>query len=286
MSDILTFGRAHRETGDIDPSYPVLKALIARFGLSVDAGLWLLALYVACYHLPVAVAAFLRSPEPRLPEAPLPCGTERRGHRNPPALRAHLEDYLARTVSGQAAYWATGLGAGGRQNFTLLYDRALAFHGNGRWAAFKWVDLLLHTGVLGVPITFPSMFLEESSGPRAGLALVFPQAAIFGRLGPWATVLRSHFHQAGVPVTWDELETILCDFHSLAHGRYYVGHDIDEMLERIHRTDLPAEALDALLAARRAAFPAAYLGELGGWEGVDKERNRAYRDTGRILLRS
>lgn len=283
LAAIIEFGRHHRATGDIDPSYPVLRGLMADLGLGTDDSLWLLALYVACYHLPVAVAAFLAHPEPG-PVGPLPCGTERRGHRSPQALAAHLAAYLRLTQAGQAAYWCDGLGPDPAANFRLLYGRALACHGNGRWAAFKWVDLLLHTGAVAAPIAFPSAFLEESSGPRSGLAEVYP-AARTGRLGVWAGLLRREFAAAGEPVPWDELETILCDFHSLCHGRYYVGHDIDEMLGRIHTTNLPKEAQRSLYAARAAAFPPAYLGELGGWSGVDKERNRAYRDTGAILLR-
>ena len=39
------------------------------------------------------------------------------------------------------------------------------------------------------------------------------------------------------------------------------------------------------MTARYGAFPHQYLGEMNGWSGPDKERQKVYRDTGRIVLR-
>lgn len=286
VADIIAFGRAHIASGDIDPTYPVLRHIVRSWGLTANEALWLTNLYVAYYHLPSALIAYRMQPNPALalPEEALtlPCGTERRGHRSPKALKLHLDSYRRATYPRQTGYWCEGFTLDRTRNFHIVYRKASQLRGNGRWAAFKLADLYLHA--LEMPLDFPSMFLEESSGPRAGLALLYPEAAA-GRLTPWAILLRNEFAASGVPVSWDRLETILCDFHSLAAGRYYVGHDIDEMQARLFAADLTVTELELLLEARRASFPAAYLGELGGWRGVDKERNRAYRDTGQILLR-
>lgn len=286
VADIIAFGRAHVASGDIDPTYPVLRHIVRSWALTPDEALWLTNLYVAYYHLPSALMAFRMQPNPRLalPEEALtlPCGTERRGHRSPKALAAHLDAYRRATYPSQTGYWCEGLTEDRTRNFAIVYRQALQLHGNGRWAAFKLADLYLHA--LDMPLDFPSMFLEESSGPRAGLALLYPEAAA-GRLGPWALILRNAFAASGLPLSWDQLETVLCDFHSLAADRYYVGHDIDEMQARAFDTDLTVTELELVLEARRASFPPAYLGEAGGWRGVDKERNRAYRTTGQILLR-
>jgi hypothetical protein len=80
-----------------------------------------------------------------------------------------------------------------------------------------------------------------------------------------------------------QVETSLCDFHSLTKGGYYLGHDIDAMQEQLHTT--PSDLTPQAVAARLGTIPAAYLGEVGGWSGVDRDRRRAYRDTGRILER-
>jgi hypothetical protein len=283
-ADIVRFGRHHRASGDIDPTYPVLRHLAAAWGLDRDRALWLVALYVAYYHLPAALLAFDACPEPVRPRAgwpQLPTGTERRGHRDHRKLAAHLDAYVAATAGGQAAWWLAGLRGDAVPDYRLAYAKALALHGNGRWAAFKWCDLLMHT--IGLPLRCPDMLLGESSGPLAGLALLYGPggaATIAGR----SRLLRGLFAAHAAPLRWDELETVLCDFHALHAGRYYVGHDIDEMLGRA--AGLPPHLLDPLLAARAAAFAPCYLGEARGWAGIDRARRGRYRRTGSILVRT
>lgn len=288
LTDLAAFARLQLASGDIDPTYPVLRNLYAHLGLSRDAALWCTALYVAYYHLGSAVETFLAQPEPSLPRGALlhlPTGIERRGMRDRACLRAHLEGWVALTRGGVAAWLDAGLDADPLANFHRLWDRLLAVPFNGRWAAFKWCDLLLN--VHAFPLAFPDMRLAECSGPRAGLLLLLglPEASrpSVAALNRGAMMLRNALADLyDVALPWEQLETILCDFHGMAHGRYYPGHDIDEMQERIDRSALSPATRTALYAARAASFPAAYLGEVGGWHGVDKQRNTLYRRTGAI----
>ena len=89
----------------------------------------------------------------------------------------------------------------------------------------------------------------------------------------------------GVDLPWSQLETVLCDFHSLERGHYYVGHDIDQMLEAVNRPEVDPEVRHLILRARQATLPHRYLGELQGWDGVDKQRRVAYAATGAVLDR-
>src|SRR5260221_8035979 len=79
---------------------------------------------------------------------------------------------------------------------------------------------------------------------------------------------------------------MLCEFHSMAEGRYYPGHDIDLLQEQMLAAQLPAETMHELWAFRRKTFDTPYLGEYMGWSGVDKARNRFYRDRKSTRLNS
>ena len=81
--------------------------------------------------------------------------------------------------------------------------------------------------------------------------------------------LRERLAAMGVPLSWERLETVLCDFHSMVKGRYYVGHDIDQMLEQAEKA--PPAIRDLILAARAATLPERYLGEVQGWSGVSDQ---------------
>jgi hypothetical protein len=78
---------------------------------------------------------------------------------------------------------------------------------------------------------------------------------------------------------------VLCDFNSTRKGHYYVGHDIDQMLAQIKAAGLSPDDERLLLDIRREVFPADYLGELNGWDGVDKDRRKVYQRTGVIVWR-
>jgi hypothetical protein len=66
-------------------------------------------------------------------------------------------------------------------------------------------------------------------------------------------------------------------------GRYYVGHDIDQMLGQIDRTT--SAFVGEALAARYETLPYDYLGEHHDWDGIDDARRKVYRDTGQIVTR-
>jgi hypothetical protein len=78
-------------------------------------------------------------------------------------------------------------------------------------------------------------------------------------------------------------ETSLCDFYAMTRGRYYVGIDIDEMQEQLLR--VPSDLTKWAFKARYESLPHDYLGELNGWEGIDKARKSIYKNTREIAVR-
>lgn len=268
------------ETGDLDPVYPVVRRLIDRLDLDADRAAWLVTLHVAYYHLGSALAALeawpTRGAYDRTDERTLalPCGTERRGHRNLVALRKHL-DYVA-GVNLAAVYNA--------RYWPALVEQIAGWFGNGRWAAYKTAEMAAK--VLGAPIVATDAGHRYSSGPRKGLDLLVAESlpednspATIALLDAYTAKLADDIGEPDIA----SVETSLCDFHSLAVGRYYLGHDIDAMQAQLR--SVRSTYTDAAFEARRATLSVRYLGELNGWHGPNRAFATTYRRCGVIAVR-
>lgn len=274
---------------DMDPAYPVLKHL--QRGLDPERQVWLSFLHVAYYHLGSALAAFERYPDPCLPEdlLKLPCATERRGHRDPRKLAEHFIALrqTAEDNGGLHAWISSQVSEDPLESWSSVVKALQTIHGNGRWASYKMSEILWK--VNGFALEAPDMGHANSSGPRQGLALLFdslPQGNSPGDialLDQLSLEVVEFLKSEGARVSIETAETSLCDFHALVEGRYYVGHDIDGMLEQIIK--VPSGVSEIAYAARSATIPPEYLGELNGWTGIDRQRKRIYRDTGKIVTR-
>ena len=293
IDDYARFHDLATATGDVDPVYPVLRRLGRNYPPHSLA--WMCFLHVAYYDLGSALrAASLMLAGQWVPELlTLPCGTERRGHRDPRVLKRHLEALVALDAhhEGLDRFVTSASGYGD------LFGKALSIWGNGRWAAYKTCELL--ASVFGRPELAPTdMGHAHSSGPRAGLALLFRgplpyghSAAAVRRLNVVSGMLVDELWRRDLLATQPTTETTLCDFHSLHAGRYYVGHDIDQMGGQLRRA-MKAIGIDAGGAAKsteeavlllRASAAGAVLFPFRWPYDVDKARRRVYRETGEII---
>lgn len=278
-----TYRRWHwmqRDTQDIDPVYPVLRELTRSWTHEERA--WLVLLHVGYYHLGSALRAFDAYPAPDrglvTKVGRLPCATERRGHRNPIALARHWLSVL-----DAIEHWGSAYALLCAPSWAELTDRLTGIHGNGRWAAYKAAEMAQK--VLDVPVTVPDAAHADSSGPRKGLSLVLgPQPVdnsvdTIRQLDTLTTELAHDLRETDLGY----VETSLCDFHSLAEGRYYLGHDIDQMLGQLY--EVPTISTSPALLARRHSLPDAYLGEVHGWRGIWPDRRQVFARSGYIMER-
>lgn len=287
LPPLVTFAGALIESGDIDPLYPVLREL--ERDMDSEQALWFTFLYLTYYNLGSAVKAFRLQPAPGpLPaEARLfPCAVERRNLRGG-KVAPHADSYLeyVRALGGgsQKVFLQQNWhGHTPEENYLLFWETAQLVWNNGRWAAFKWGELLKK--VHGWPLAAPDMRMEFCSGPKAGLEQLYqhPGASV-RQLNAYGADLRDRLSVKGVDVgDWETLETVLCNYHSFAAGKYYVGHDIDELQAVIEHADLaPADAA-WLWEARAKTLPAEYLGEQHGWNGPRPQWKQQYRAHGTI----
>jgi hypothetical protein len=307
FEELVEFMLHMHSSRDLDPLYPVLRKLQNNFNR--EQGLWFSFLYVAWYNLPSAWAAFNMSTYPTelLPlwlDPKWPTGTERRANRGG-KVAEHIQDYMLKIAGSRSQYrWYTkdlvldDLDQATKEiNWYTLNERIQSLFMNGRWAGYKHCEVLAK--VNGIPVLAPHMGHANSSGPRQGLAMIYDCSELTGNdpgtiavLDEMSADLTFQLDQAlpGLNLEIEDVETILCNWKSLMKGKYYVGHDIDELQEQILRAEergiLSKESSRYLWRARKAVLPHEYLGELGGWEGVDRRRMAAYKDTGRIEVRS
>lgn len=289
LNHLAIFGHQLITSEDVDPLYPVIEYYIK--GMDIEQQLWFIALYLAYYNLPSAILAFQSRPYgfmgDSFPEMfnHFPIATERRNLRGG-KIKPHLRDYLRYCRYGQMPTLMQGWkDRHPRENYECFWVTAQDIWQNGRWAAFKWAELLKK--VLHWQLEAPDMRMEFCTGPKAGLELLYghPSASV-KQLNRYGEDLMLRLANKGVFIAdWEQLETVLCNFRSLKNGRYYVGHDIDEMQTVIDKSALTAGQKEKLYAIRRAVLPNEYLGELHGWNGVDKSRMKLYQKQGLIVWR-
>lgn len=294
-----TFTAFHAEqltSWDIDPVYPVLRHVLTHGSWDTAQRVWAGLLHVAYYDLGSALKVFAHHPTPELPHESLlriPCGTERRAHRDPRVLARHLAALtdLARLHGGLDTWLRDSIADGGYPAATATL---MSVWGNGRWATYKSCELLAH--LLGdvdpwwLTLMPTDMGHAHSSGPRHGLELLLPgqlpsgnDAASVAYLDAVSADLAADLAAAGYPTPIAMVETSLCDFHSLVGGRYYTGHDIDQMQLQLDRTG--STLTPAAFNARAATLPVAYLGEHHGWTGPEPALRRHYAVTGDLVTR-
>lgn len=289
--DYAQFHEAQTQSRDMDPAYPVLKWFA--MALNRESGLWLTFLFVGYYHMGSALKAFSLYPKPTVPDEAtlkLPISQPRRSHRATLRFAQHLDSLCAKAEQhGGLGAWLDSACASKDPiaNWKTLNDELATVYGNGRWAAYKTAEILMKSH--GFNLEVPDMGNANSSGPRKGLGLFFPglpqgnsptEIQYLDRLSEQVVEnLQGKVSQ----VSMETAETSLCDFYALNKGRYYVGIDIDEMQEQLLR--VPSDLTPLAFKARYETLPHEYLGELNGWEGIDKKRKGVYRDTREIALR-
>ncbi len=280
------------ETNELDPVYPVLKEMGRLLNLSKEDLTWLVHVYVAYYDMGSALNCFEENPQPRVPSNPTLsrfCATERRGHRDPYRFKPHFESLVSISENNGGLYaWITKYLTGDPERSWKAIQAPLeVIYGNGRWAAYKVAEMLQK--VIDLPIQAPDMGHANSTGPRDGLAYLYSdlptgnKALDIATLDAYSQDLLQKVAAQGASAKIEEVETSLCGLKSLINGHYYIGADIDKMQESLDKQ--PCSLTPIAYQARANVFPHRYLGELNGWSGIDKERLKAYKQTGAILTR-
>jgi hypothetical protein len=292
--DFKQYCRIQLSNNDLDPEYLILDAWL--MGWPLENKLWAVLLHMAyCQIISFVVAWELGYTWPHLlgPEAAnLPINVERRGFRGGGnRINKYIQEIvdIVQHHGSLEQYFTAGFGDDPYTNWALLSERVRMIWGNGRWATYKICEIMMN--VCWLPVAATDMDMANSSGPRQGLALLFPEITgnskqnIF-QLDWQARFLLALLAREGFSMKIDQLETMLCEFHGMTVGRYYPGHDIDLLQEQIEQQPLLLEKhKQRLYDMRHQLFPEVYLGEVYGWSGIDPARKKYYQTYGRIPVR-
>ena len=280
----LRFSRYHLKSRDVDPVYPVLRAYYHMKKMTEEERLWFTYIFCVYYDLGSAEKFFIERPKPkhigkRL--AALPTGVERRGMRG--ANGGKLVKRHLNAVVLQGALCPLADFPSPKKGWTIIrkwYETSFPF--TGPWSSYKFADLIRN--VHGAEITAPDF------GVGGGGKIAGPVACLVSLTGKdWkecATNLNLHndlyakAKDEGVDYDgMEEMETCLCDFNSATHGRYYIGHDIDQMQAQL----IGADASKTMYKARGLVLNDRYLGEKNDWEGVRKHLKKLYVEKKRFI---
>lgn len=277
-------------TNEIDPNYPLLQYLFERYELSQSQQYWACWLYGVFYHPGTVFYVMQEFPEYELVDI------ERLNHwheQNWKKLRYNkdrkyekghfvemFESYVAvigsQSPTAQRDFFEQSYGGTAYENFHHLWKRLSRLLRFGRYSLYIYTETLARC--MGVPIEANTVFLKDSSSPRAGLCHVLgkPEWAKARLTSDNWTYLETEVHKLiaevnrEYPVRMDYwfMESCLCAYKGFfANGRY-LGYYLDRMADEIIQM-ADEEALTSgiewtvLWQFRKENFPWEYLGEYG-----------------------
>jgi len=254
--------------------YPVLESVFKQRGYDEETKLWYLFLYTTFYHVGSAERVFEIYPQ-KVKINPdkvgaFETGVERRGFRgnlkwvflvNELDKYDSMIDFVSPTKRGGMVGW---------KEMRLRFEE---MKNNGAWSSYKFADLLAH--VMHYPIEADDLGTNPSVLECAEMVLGLDKKYIKVS-GNIQNAFLESCKKAGVMFTGlDQLETCLCDFHTVLDGRYYVGNDIDMNMKQI--PDKPQ-----FWKARQEVFNHEFLGEKHGYIGERKPLKKKYLNTGKL----
>jgi hypothetical protein len=280
FADLAAFAALEVASGDLEPWAPLMHALAQGGHLSDEEVLWLIKLNQVTGNFGSAWAALRRWPTPgywaAAPDAraivDAACDQEHRFMRGG-RLWSHCCSYLRHLQGRTQRAWLTR----DHDTFLTLMAHVRQVWGVGRQGAFEWVEFL--TKAAGFALVAPHACLWESSGPRQSLQALFRDPAPTpARLDQYARQTQAYLAAAGMPLAWEDLETVLCDFHVMQGGRYYPGRHLAALRGDIAAVSGAADR-DLLLGLFQMIIPAP-------WHtiapGIQKPLLAVYRTTGHM----
>lgn len=280
LHDLVEFSSIELAANDLEPWAELIGAL----PLPDEDRLWITKLYNGFDDFGSAWTSYRRWPSPAAWASAhdgsdiggFNCTQERRAMRGGKIVR-HYAEYAGHVGTRQDR-WLRGVLAGDtpERDYRRLTSHMRCVYGVGRQTAFEWAEFLGKAN--GFPIRAGDGDLWDSTGPRRSLE------RLYGRDHPdmaWldeaANTCRSWMADEGVTLTWEDFETVICDFNVMRDGRYYPGRHLAALREELDAAPEDDRALlnsawDSIIPDPWRTIP----------PGIDKTKMPVYRDTGQI----
>lgn len=158
-----------------------------------------------------------------------------------------------------------------------------------RYMAIKYLEILHRMDILQWGLT--DMRAKSAWSPRIALGMLYPEVNhIIADKGnnthEAVRITELHANRAvhemrkrGVPVSFFQIQVLMCEFREALVGGYYPGASHDEELDyiRIAQEAFGPETIKPIFDARRQIFPHSVLGELNGWNGLRQDQYRNFK---------
>jgi hypothetical protein len=283
--------REEKALGGPDPHLATLGPMLRHCGL--EERVWRCLLYASGYNIPLAEAIWHRWPyELALRNrdelvtwvgANWPRFTlrrERRAVRTPEKFSRMLLSMLDWTLQRDTldmVRWGT--------DFELAWRSTSQIYGLGRYVQQKLIEALVRHAK--AEFAQDDIRPKDGHSPREGLALLFPYSeATLTRGGNSPEILavvedvadrvKLYLDNSKTPVSYFELQVILCEYKKSWQGKQYPGrtHDTELRYWRDARQKW-GDFGEAMLEARAEVFPKEILGEENGWWRQREELEQA-----------
>ena len=287
LDDLTTFARAEAETRDVEPWADLLRVILDRDLLTLEEVTWLTVLYNTYDSFSSAYNVAARWPTP---DAWL-AADDRNDAKNYPIMQERRNLHGGRVNQRHYSYAKhVQIEADGNQALWFAQPLELDDPGSDFERLNKWVRRLVQVGrqaayelcefaakVLDLPVDSTDGHLWESSGPRQSIeALYIGEIRDVDHLNKVALQVKDHLEDQGVPLSWWDYETIICDHHVGTKGRYYVGQHLQALKAEILEID-EVFAQTTILDCFESILPP-------DWRdippGIDKSRRGLYVATG------
>lgn len=227
------FSKAIIETGDIDPDYILIREKCEELNWDKRQMFkWILhklVIYDSYSELEVILK------KRKINEVKY--GTERR------KSKRFAQDYLNNI---NRAFIGTDIDKFFSAKGSIVFNRIKTIKGFGSWAAWKFMDLM--SCCYGIDVDFDSIdFREAYTFPLKGLLMIndYPEDVkllkdtklynklitnTYDMLEGFEELRSPHNNNRGLRI--NEVETLLCKYHSYRHNKYKVGQDIEHLAKR------------------------------------------------------
>lgn len=279
--DFDKFSRALIATKDVDPLYPFIKSLLKH---NPDYQReWFVLVYVMFYSLESAIKFCNEMPTMDNWHE----GVFRRLRNGWITKMGHERRGKQRTIDNQILMIKTFMEYLESGDFQLIKlddnkvfrKRVETWPQHSGWASFKIAEVfekaLDHENLAVIGMGLEGRDPNSNDGPVGGLRWLYGREHEFDQsiLNTWED-FGSNLHNAwGVDI--GEVESCLCKWHKMMTGKYYIGHDIDELWEL---KDVVGWSQFSQIMAENFHHQFLTLRH-----GIDKKSKGLYKDTGQIL---
>lgn len=285
--------------GECDPAFPMLNYICDRFELNMEQRYWLAFLYGTNYCGPTVYYIYNEFPDYEnvnisrmekwwsINKGKTFFQTDRAKVKNFDFFTKIVESYSQLVGSSQEDRISSC------KSYQELYDFASSIYYFGRFSIFNYTQALWELTNTRFEPTFFN--LKEAESCRNGLCYAVERIEYIKKFNPKAKIdyeyLQKHLDLLikktkkrfpNIPVNIWNVETALCAFKKLFWGTRYFGYYIDRQLGEIKLlSKLVTEGVNwgPLYEFRYEYFPHALLGELNGWDDVQKNRMFIFKNT-------